>query len=226
VSEHFGAFLTDADPTVPDGAYLTVQVAAALTALTVVTGVVIALPTLVHFLSRGGWQRIRRPLGRACVVSLLAVAATVVLVAWAHGLTTAERNGSDIAYSLAFLAWAVLVMLAIASWTVAGVVAGRHLTLRRNTLRAERALATLATTGMLVIVVAVAAWSLAMASQAGSFFSGPMAGPTPAARCVPPADGRGARLGDRGCRDDVARTTHPLFLRVVRRNARISARSA
>lgn len=179
VSEHFGGFIMGSDPTVPDAAYVTVQVAAVLTALTVLLGVVVAIPALMRFLSGGGWSRVKRPVVRACVVSVLAMAMTVVLVAWAQGLTTAERNGSDVAYSLAFLAWAALVVLAIASWTIAGVVTGRHLTLSSGVLRAERLLATLATVGMLVIVVAVAAWWLSMASAARTFFAGSLAGPTP-----------------------------------------------
>jgi hypothetical protein len=82
----------------------------------------------------------------------------VGVVAWAHGLTDAQRNGGDGLYGAAFLVLAVCSVVSIGLWTYAGTVIARRLTLTRATLQRETWLAATATVTMAVMTVAATVW--------------------------------------------------------------------
>lgn len=172
ISEHFDTSLSGRARAVPDFSYALVQVVATLSGLAVVAGLGLAVPTFVRFLSAGGWSAIRHHVARAAVATALTAGVTGSIVAWAHQLTAANRNGGNAAYDALLVAWAVLVALTITLWTVATIATGRRLALSRTLLLAEGALATAVATGMLVMLVAAVVWSAALASSAPSFFGG------------------------------------------------------
>ena len=172
ISEHFDSSLSPGTHTVPDVAYTVVQDVATVSGLIVVIGLVLAVPALVRFLSDGGWPVIRRHVMRAAVATALAASTTIAVGAWAHQLTSTQRNGGNAGYAALFLVWAGLVAVTVALWTVAAVATARRLTLPRLVLLAEGALATAVTIGMFVMLVASAVWWAAMASSAPSFFGG------------------------------------------------------
>jgi hypothetical protein len=172
ITEHFDSSLSPGAHTVPDVAYTVVQVVATVSGLAAVAGLLLAAPAVVRFLSGGGWQVIRRHVLRAVVGACVTAGATVATAAWAHELTSAQRNGGNAGYVALFVVWAALVAATVALWTVAAVAAGRRLTLPRTVLLAEGALASAVTVGMLVMLVAAAVWWAAVASSAPSFFGG------------------------------------------------------
>lgn len=157
-SEHFDAALSAHDRAVPDIAYGTVQVVAIISGVAVLTGLLLAAPAALRFLVDGGWSVIRRHVTRAVTVTTPAVAATIAVLVQAQRLTPPQRNGGDTAYAALFLAWATLVALSIAFWTVAVVATGRQLLLSRQTLLVESRLAIAASCGMLVMLPAAIVW--------------------------------------------------------------------
>jgi hypothetical protein len=108
---------------------------------------------------------------RALVCTALTVASTVPLVAWAHHLTSQQRNGGLHWYGAAFVLWAVVVAVTLASWTVVAIAAARRLELSRTVLVAEAVLGAAVAAAMAVMVGAIAAWWGAMADRAPSFLS-------------------------------------------------------
>ena len=172
ISEHFDSSLSARSRIVPDIAYAVVQDVATVSGLIVVIGLVLAVPALLRLLSSGGWPVIRRHVMRAAVASAVTAGTTIAVAAWAHQLSAAQRNGGNAGYAALFLAWAGLVAVTVALWTVAVIGTARRLTLPRPVLIAEGALATALTLGMLIMLVAAAVWWAAMASAAPSFFGG------------------------------------------------------
>ena len=172
ISEHFDTSLPQGAHATADIAYTTVQLVATASGLIAVAGLILAVPSFLRFLSSGGWRLIRRHVARAAAASLLTAGVTVAAAGWAHHLTQAQRNGGNASYSALFLVWAGMVAVTITLWTVAAVTTARRLTISRNLLLAEGALATVLTTGMLIMLVAAAVWWAAMATSAPSFFGG------------------------------------------------------
>jgi hypothetical protein len=157
-------------------AYMTVEVAAAVGAVLILTGAVIALPSLIRFVRSGGWPSVRPHVRRAAWITAVAVASLAALVPWAHSLTVAQRNGGSRPYLVAFVVMAVLVSLTLALWTVAAVATTRRLVLSRRALGAEAALAALVAGTMVVITAATATWWGTVASSAPWFLQGTRTG--------------------------------------------------
>ena len=172
VSEHFDSSLSPGTHTVPDVAYTVVQAVATVSGVLVALGLVLAIPALLRFVSSGGWPLIRSHAKRATVATLLTAATTIAVGTWAHQLTGTQRNGGNTGYAALFLAWAGLVALTVALWTVAAIATARRLTLPRQVLLAVGALATAVTVGMLIMVLAATVWWAAIASSTPSFFGG------------------------------------------------------
>ena len=172
ISEHFDGWLTDRNRTVPDVAHAVVQDVATVSGVMVLIGLALAVPALLQLLSSGGWATIRRHVTRAAASTAATAAMTVAVGVWAHHLSDPQRNGSNAGYAALFFVWASVVVMTVALWTVATVATARRLALPRRILLAEGALATVVTIGMLVMVLAAAAWWVAMASSAPSFFGG------------------------------------------------------
>jgi hypothetical protein len=172
LSEQFGASVPTGSRAVPIHAFTTVEVAAVTGAVLVVLGALAAIPSFVAFLSHGGWPAVRTPLLRASAVAVVAVAATLGLAGWAHSLSSAQRNGGDLAYGTVFGAWAALVVATLVLWTVVAVAAGRRLPLGRHLLAFEAAMAMLAALAMAVMAVATSVWWGSMAIAAPWFLTG------------------------------------------------------
>ncbi len=135
-----------------------VKVAAAIGSALVLAGIAAAVPALVRYVGAGGWQAIRGPIRRAGAVTAATAGVTAGLVIWAGRLSAAERNGGDAAYSLAFLAWAVLVVTCLVLWTEAAIATGRRLELSPRVVSLHAWLAAGVAASMLVITAATLVW--------------------------------------------------------------------
>jgi hypothetical protein len=142
----------------PAGAFMALIIAAAAGTVFVLAGVATALPSLVAFLRRGGWPAIRGPVIVAALLTLAVLAALGGLVGWARALSVQQRNGSDLAYSLGFVATGLLVVACLGAWTAAAVAVARRLTLSSAVLRLDARLAPAVTVAMGLMTVATAVW--------------------------------------------------------------------
>jgi hypothetical protein len=178
LSEGFGLAVPTRTAQLASGAHNAVMVVAIPTCLVVIAEMAIAVPAFFRFLRAGGWSTIRRPVGRALIATVVAVTALAALVAVAHTLTPAQRNG-ELAnhpvvsyYLVEFMVTMVLVAVALALWTVAAVVTARRLDLPRPVLSAEALLAAGAAAAMVVMTAATAVWWGSIASSAPWFLKG------------------------------------------------------
>jgi hypothetical protein len=182
LSEHFTQAVPARDHTLPNIAFGAVFAAAIIGGLLVLSGAAIALPALGRFLRAGGWASVRRHFARAAAATGVALVAMVALVAVAHTLTPAQRNGALLYhpvvwyYLVQFVGTALLLAAMIALWTVAAVAAARRLDLPRPVLRAEAALAVGVMVMMAVMTASTAVWWGAISSWAPWFLQGLPAG--------------------------------------------------
>ncbi|HEY4349537.1 MAG TPA: hypothetical protein VGM80_18310, partial [Gaiellaceae bacterium] len=182
-SEHWQVAVTPRG-NLPAGAFHALLIGAAAGSGFVLAGIALALPSLVAFLRDGGWPGIRRRVLIAVTISLLSIAATIGLAGWAHGLTLGQRNGHDLGYSLAFLAWAFTALCSLAAWAVTAVATARRLALPTTVLRIEGWLSTGATVAMGAMTAATVSWWVALADSAPWALSGGRPGASGSA--VPP----------------------------------------
>ena len=176
LSEHFGAAVPASSRALPSDAFDAVVIAAALGALVILVGALIAVPAFVRFLRDGGWPVLRRPARRAAAVSVVVVAAGGALQRWAHSLSNAQRNGASWPYGAAVLAWAVVAAAAMALWTAAAVTVTRRLDLTPRVLAVEARLAVGLAAVMATITAATAVWWAALAGDAPWFLHGTVPG--------------------------------------------------
>jgi hypothetical protein len=158
------------------GTFDAVQAIALAGGLAVLAGACLAGPAFARFLRSGGAALIGRRLALAGAVTVLAAGALAGLVAVAHGLTAAQRNGAYWPYSLDALVTAALAVAALALWTSAGVTVAGRLELSRAVLLAEAALAAVTTIAMIAMTAATALWWAVLALAAPWFFWGRPAG--------------------------------------------------
>ena len=141
-------------------------------------GAAIAMPGFIGLLRSGGWPSIRRPVGRAGVATAVAIAALGGLVALAHSLSRAQRNGGLVYhpvvgyYLAAFIATALVLVAALAICTAAAVVVGRRIVLGKRVVVLEAGLAVAVAVAMIVMTLGTAAWWAAVGSSAPWFFQG------------------------------------------------------
>jgi hypothetical protein len=114
------------------------------------------------------------------VVTALTAGAVVPLSVWAHRLGVAQRNGADLAYGLAFLAWAGMVAASIGLWAAAVVSVARRLELGSRALSVEAVLALVGASVLTVLTAAVGTWWAAMASAAPWYLGAGRPGTHPA----------------------------------------------
>jgi hypothetical protein len=171
-SEHWKAVTPTAKQGLPAAAFDVLIAAAAVGSGLVLLGVAVSLPRLAALIRRGGWAQIRRPIVRAAVLSLLLVAATFGLAAWAHSLTPAARNGHNAVYSAVFIAWIVLFAACLLAWAAAAAATARQLSLSAGLLRFEVWLGAAVSAAMTVMTIATAVWWGSLASAAPWFFEG------------------------------------------------------
>ena len=171
-AEHWDAATPPAARRLPADAYGAVQWAAGVGAAAVAVAIVVTLPALIRFLGDGGWRQIRRPVGRAAIVAAATAVATVGLVAWAHHIGPAQRNGPLVPYAGAGALWALMVVASIGTCTAAATSAARRLRLDRRVTVALGVLALLAALAMVAIAVGTLVWWGAVAVHAPWFLSG------------------------------------------------------
>jgi hypothetical protein len=175
-SEHWVAATPVAARGGPTAAFALLVAGAALGSAAVLAGVALALPRLAALILAGGWARVRRPILRAVLLSLLVLAATAALAVWAHSLSPAQRNGGDGTYGAVFLAWVALSAACLVSWAAAAAGAARALALPPRLLRAEAWLAAAVSAAMAMVTLATAIWWALLARDAPWFFTGAPAG--------------------------------------------------
>jgi hypothetical protein len=154
LSEHWQTLMPVADRGLPQGAFDVLVAGAVVGAILVMAGIAAVVPGL----RTAGWHTLRRALPVPIALTGVAVAATVAIVAWAHGLAPAERDGHDAGYAGAFVAWALLCAACLLGWTCAAVSIARRLDLRASTLRAETWLAVAVTALMALMATATVVW--------------------------------------------------------------------
>lgn len=152
------------------------QVLVAVGGLLVLIGATVAVPSFVRFLREGGWPSIRRQVLGAVAASVVATAALVGLVAVAHTLTFAQRNGASWPYSLAAIVTALLVAAALTLWTAVAVSTTRRLDLGSPVLAAEAVLAAGVAAAIALMTIGTALWWGGIASSAPWFLHGPRTG--------------------------------------------------
>jgi hypothetical protein len=161
-----------ADQGLPRAAFDGVRVAAVLGTVAILHGVALVTGPVLALLRSGGWPRIRRPLVVATGISALTALVLLAVVTWAHHLSPAARNGSDVRYSLAFLAVVLCIVGTIAAWTVAAVAIAGQLALPSPTLRRETFLAGGVTLAMAAVTVAACTWWITVTASASGFGTG------------------------------------------------------
>jgi hypothetical protein len=153
----------------PDLFYTFIQTVAGVAGLIVIAGAGLALPALLRYLRTGGWPSIRAHVLRAAGCTLLTVAMTAPMLAWAHRLSAEQRNGGSTGYGLLFLTWAALVVGAVLLWTVLAVVAASKLTFSRTVLAVEAGSAVAVTLAVVAILGATSMWWILIAQRAPAF---------------------------------------------------------
>jgi hypothetical protein len=171
-SEHFAQAVPLASRPSGQDAFNTVTFFALLSLLAVLIGVAATMPSVARFLRTGGWRQVRRHVLRSVVASAVVVASVVPLSLWAHRLSELQRNGGDSAYSWAFMAMALLVAVALASWIATAISFARRLTLSRVILRIEGSLAIVVAASMAAITGATIVWWNTLATHASWFLQG------------------------------------------------------
>lgn len=158
--------------------WYTVSLGAVVAGTFVLVGAAMAMPAFVRFLRSGGWPSVRGHVVRAASSSIVAVAAASGLVALAHTLTPAERNGALLYhpvvwyYLVAFIATALVVGVSLALWTAAAVATASRIVLPEGVVSAEAVLALAVAGGMVLMTAATALWWGAIGSSAAWYLQG------------------------------------------------------
>ena len=171
-AEHFATAMPVSSRAGAQLAYDVVVAAGVVGTLLVGLGALLAVPTVVRMLRRGGWSRVRPAVSRALAASALGALAMTGLGLWAHRLSALQRNGGDALYGVAFLAVAALAVLTIALWTSAAVTTVGAMDISPTLLRAESALAGAVSAAAALLTVSALAWWIEVARYAPWFFQG------------------------------------------------------
>jgi hypothetical protein len=184
-TEHWQQALPAGSHPVATAAFAALFVMAIVTAVLVLAGIALAIPSLIVFLRAGGWPRIRPWVLAAAVLTTLLVAATVALAGWAHTLTPDARNGHDLLYAGAFLAWAALAATSLLAWTRAATLTASRIDLSPTALQLHARLVPAIAVAMAVMTTATLLWWVAVAVVSPGALTGPPT--TPHASAVVPA---------------------------------------
>jgi hypothetical protein len=171
-SEHFAQAVPLASRPSGQDAFTTVALFAVISLAAVSIGVAATLPSVIRFLRSGGWRQVRRPVLRSVIASAVVVGTVIPLSLWARQLSEFQRNGGDNAYSWSVVALALLVAVALVSWTITAITFAKRLTLSRVVLRIEGSMAIVVAASMATITCATALWWDTLATHASSFLSG------------------------------------------------------
>ncbi len=168
-TEHWQTTLPVGGHWLAAAAFSALAVLAIATAVLVLAGIALTIPSLIAFLQTGGWLKVRVWILTGAALTTALVAATVALATWAHGLTPAARNGHDTLYTTAFLIWAALAAITLLTWTKAATTTADRLRLTPTTLQLHARLAPAIAVAMILMTVAtVMVWvAVAVAAPAG-----------------------------------------------------------
>jgi hypothetical protein len=170
-SEHW----QDATVAVPQAsrlAFFALEGAAIIAAVLVLVGVASATPSVLRFLTAGGWASVRKPVLAAVATTLLAVAALSTLVAWAHHLSPAGRAGGNSWYAGFFVLSGFAVAACLLAWARGAAAVTRAINLPARVLRVEARLAGATAAAMLVVTAFSTFWWEATVNNAPRFFTG------------------------------------------------------
>ena len=157
-SEHWNLSTPVTGRSVPTFAYGLVQWSGGVGMILVGVAGLIALPSLVRFVRREGGRSIRVPLQWMLGTGALVLSATVSLGFWAHDLSSHSRNGGNIGYGLAFLAWGMLVVTFIFVGTGSATSIVQRLNLSRHVLIGLAAVALMELIVMFLVAIGVFIW--------------------------------------------------------------------
>ncbi len=158
LSEHWQAAVPSTGRALPSTAFDALVVTSVLASGLVLLAIAAALPSLASFLRAGGWPQLGKLVRRSVGITAAAIGATVVLVAWAHGLDARQRNGHDLAYTAGFVGWALIVAACLISWTRAAGAALRRIDLPAATLRLDAWIAAGVTVAMVLMTALTIVW--------------------------------------------------------------------
>jgi hypothetical protein len=166
-SEHWQAATSARDRALPAWAFGTLEITAAVGAGIVVAAIALALPSLVRALRRGRGNEFRRCLVVSTCATAIAALAVAGLAIWAGQLDEPQRNGRDLAYSVAFVACAFAVAGALAAWAIAATVVARRLELSPRTLRLQAIATAGAAFAMCAMTTATVVWWVSLTGTTG-----------------------------------------------------------
>ena len=171
-SEHWGAAVPQGESSLPANGFDVLVGGAIVGSLVMIVGALIALPAAVSLFRSESRRMLLRPAAVTVASSATFVLATVALASWAHGLTSAQRNGHDDLYVAAFIGWALLAAFTLATWTYLGARIARLANLPVAILRVEALLAAVGALAMCAVTIGAALWWAGVADTAPWFLSG------------------------------------------------------
>jgi hypothetical protein len=179
LSEHWDEAFTHGSRHLPAVSYNLLAALAGVCGVAVLLGVATVLPDFLRFVRDGGWPAVRRRVMWAVAATLATGVATGAMAVTARHLTNHQRNGGSGWYQLLFLAFAILFIATLASWSSAAISATRHLHLRTGQLKVAGSLAVAVSVCMPIMTAAAAVWWGSMATSAPWFLAGTPAGSSP-----------------------------------------------
>lgn len=171
-AEQFPAALAARSRTVAEFAYNATAVAGIAGTLLVVAGAFIAAPGFVRFVRAKRWFEVRRVFWTSIVATTALVAVAFGLSLWAHGLTSAQRNGTDDAYSSMFLVFVFVVVVTIALWARTCVAIASRIDFTSRELRRESGVAFGVSLTSIVVIASTSVWWIQMGLHAPWFLEG------------------------------------------------------
>ncbi len=171
-TEHFSDALPQQSRTLPIATFHLIELLGIFSGVLVLAGAARTLPTFTNFLRKDEWKLIKGRVVCAMASTIALFAAAIPIGAWAHHLTQYQRNGGDGLYSLAFVAWALLLALVLAAWSRTVVALARRMELSPLVIRLEGLLAQAVAITMLATTAATGMWWTEMAMYAPQYFNG------------------------------------------------------
>ena len=135
-------------------------------------GIAMTVPAAWRLLRDDGWARIRGRGALALLLSAAVIAATFGISRWAHGLSSAQRNGHDHIYAAAFVGWGALVAACLFAWTSVATRIAADARCERAILRVHARLAPAVAIAMAAMTVAALVWWAVVGSRAPGALTG------------------------------------------------------
>ncbi len=165
-SEHWDVSVASGAQGLPTVAYDAVQWAGFAGTAIVAVAALIAVPGVVRLVRAGRFGPIRAPMGRAMVATAITATATVGVVAWAHRLSSHDRNGGSWPYLALGTVWALLICASIGLCTAAVVAAASRIEVSHRAWRVYRVLSVGLALAMVTVAAGTLAWWASLATRA------------------------------------------------------------